>query len=448
MFTNIFFLILALLLISATPAGTQPWIQSEFSAFAASLFLYLGLCCLIAGQYMFLRPLRKTPGLMQVLVCLELLIYLIVFQYILDAGRIFRLIPYMQNTQTLNVVWELLLYLGGLGVYYCLSYAKPYTYQSTESRPRYAVRQLRFLIPFAVPFILLTVVLDIVSVLLGYANYGTVAETISDILSIVLVLLFLVFLPYFIQIIWKCKPLPEGRLKAGLDAICKRAGFRHAGMKTWSIMHDQLTAGIIGIIPRVRYIMFTDRILRELPQESIEAILAHEIGHSAHRHLLIYPFILSGMIVFTGLFFYFFSEPLTNLLELQNASHPSIWWDFFNPLLVFSIYGLMIYAYFRLVFGYFSRLFERQADLYIFSLGIPASHMIHALKAVAETSGGYDTPNWHHYSIKQRVEFLEACEKDPHLITLHNSKVRKAVVFYFFLLTMATICLVYITMSS
>ena len=373
MFTNILFLILALLLISATPEGVTPWITSELVAFTTSILLYIVLCAVIFLEYFALKGLfRKRPGIISIIVNVELLIFLIIYQYMLDAGRIFQMIPYMQNVQSINAIWELLLYLGGLAVYYSATFVPLYTYKKQEKRRSYALRQLLLLIPFALPFILITLSLDIFNAVAGPQTNAKLLEWVSVFFSLILVVLLLIFLPFFIQKIWRCKPLGDGELKNRLTKICQMANFRHAGMKTWTIMHDQLTAGIIGIVPRFRYVMFTDRLLRELPPESIEAILVHEIGHNKHRHLLLYPFILAGMIVFSAFAFYWIAGPLTNFLEQENAMHPSILWDFFNPLLIFSLYAGIIIVYFRFVFGFFSRLFERQADLHIFALGVPA----------------------------------------------------------------------------
>ena len=75
--------------------------------------------------------------------------------------------------------------------------------------------------------------------------------------------------------------------------------------------HEPVTpAAIVGVVPRLRYVMFTKRIQKELSGDSIEAVLAHEIGHNYHRHLLVYPFILFGMILSSGLFSLFFSDAI------------------------------------------------------------------------------------------------------------------------------------------
>ncbi len=44
--------------------------------------------------------------------------------------------------------------------------------------------------------------------------------------------LIMIFLPFFIQKIWQCKPLEEGHLKNRLDRLCQKAHFKHGGMKT------------------------------------------------------------------------------------------------------------------------------------------------------------------------------------------------------------------------
>jgi len=448
MFTSILFLILALLLISFVPETVTPWIDSKWIAFTVSILLFICLLGFICLQHRLLKKFfKRQPSAWLIIVNMELLTYLIIYQYVLDAGRIFTTFPSLENLQILNATWELALYLIGLGITYSLNYLYSYPYGNYEARYYYAIRQLRLLIPFIFPFFFLTLFLDIFNLTVGPYVSLQAFEWISLIFSILLVISLLIFLPYFIQKIWKCHPLPSGELKDRLTKICQRAHFKHAGMKTWSIMHDQLTAGIIGVIPCFRYVMFTDRLLQELPPESIEAILVHEIGHNARRHLLIYPFILAGMVVSASLILYLFSDSLMNLLEQTDPKHPSKFWSLFNPLIFFTLYALIVIIYFRFVFGYFSRIFERQADLHVFDVGMPPQHMIEALKAVAYTSGGYDTPNWHHYSIKERVEFLQACITDPRLIQRHHYKAKISVFIYFVAFILAIFFLIYNTFT-
>jgi STE24 endopeptidase len=201
-------------------------------------------------------------------------------------------------------------------------------------------------------------------------------------------------------------------------------------------MNRSLTAAIVGVVPRLRYIMFTKRLLHELSPNAIESILAHEIGHSYRKHLLIFPLILLGMIVCTSLFAQYFSDPLSQWLSAQNAE-----WLF--PLTIFIGYAIIIALYFRFVFGLFSRLFERQADLHGFVLGLLPEHMIEALDDVAVATGfTHMAPNWHHYSIQQRIDFLKAATENPKLIQAHHRRVKLILFLYFILLAAALLLLV------
>jgi STE24 endopeptidase len=189
-------------------------------------------------------------------------------------------------------------------------------------------------------------------------------------------------------------------------------------------MKHALTAGIIGIIPRFRYVMFTDRILRELPPEPLEAILAHEIAHSKLKHLIYYPAIILGMS-FVGAFIFLF---------LGNSVS--------SPILGYFIYAIVAVLYFRFVFGYFSRIFERQADLYVFEANVPYYYMLQALDYIGVSAGNIHlAPSWHHYGIQERINFLCDAAIDRSLITKHNRKVKLSIIAYFTILLLSMIIL-------
>ncbi len=207
-------------------------------------------------------------------------------------------------------------------------------------------------------------------------------------------------------------------------------------------MNDMLTAGIVGIVPKLRYVMFTKRLLRELSPEAIEAILAHEIGHNYRKHLLIYPLILLGMIVCIGLFSMFFSDALIHFLTLEELTHPTQPWNIYGIIILFAIYASIIGLYFRFVFGLFSRLFERQADLHVYHLQIPPEHMILALDQVGIATGhSHRIPSWHHYSIQERIDFLKETIRNPSEIQHHHRRVKLFLVGYLLLLIIAAIIL-------
>jgi tetratricopeptide (TPR) repeat protein len=77
------------------------------------------------------------------------------------------------------------------------------------------------------------------------------------------------------------------------------------------------------------------------------------------------------------------------------------------------------------------RNFERQADAYVFSLFDSAKPLISTLQKIVTTSGqSADRPNWHHFSIKERIDYLNKCESNQRWIRLHDRKVKKGIGIY------------------
>jgi STE24 endopeptidase len=254
-------------------------------------------------------------------------------------------------------------------------------------------------------------------------------------ISLIFAGITLVCLPPLIIRVWRCKPLEDTALKVRLEDLCTKAHFKHAGIKTWTVMNNSLTAAIIGILPRMRYVMFTKRLLRELSPEEIEAILAHEIGHSYRRHLLLFPLIIFGALVILWILSGIFSEPFNAWFLLQSQLHPSSLWELAYYLSIYLCCAIVVALYFRYVFGLFSRLFERQADLHGFELHLDPQHMINALNYVAIATGHtHDHPNWHHYSIRERIDFLKAAQQHPQVIATHHRRTRRYFIGYLILL--------------
>ena len=50
-----------------------------------------------------------------------------------------------------------------------------------------------------------------------------------------------------------------------------------------------------------------------------------------------------------------------------------------------------------------------------------------------------DKPNWHHFSINQRMGYLEKCESDPAWINRHNRKIKKSMALYLMALILSGI---------
>ena len=55
---------------------------------------------------------------------------------------------------------------------------------------------------------------------------------------------------------------------------------------------------VVGVLPFIRSVMLTDRLMEELLPDEVEAVFGHEIGHIKHHHMLYYlTFLMTSMTV-------------------------------------------------------------------------------------------------------------------------------------------------------
>lgn len=439
LFSNLLFLILILLMINFSgELPTESWPQAPLPAFMLSLGIYIAVLTIILVEILATKKRKGiTKNALHWIVNCELLIFLGLYYFILGGQRLFG-------------VWMSASALFSLSLYFCGLLFFHFAYSKLHYAPKplnSASQQVRLILPFAIPFLLFTLLLDVLVFvpnetlqnILVSSDGGLLSASLLFFISLLFMGFMFIFLPPVIVSIWQCEPIEASPLKERLEALCAKAHFKHGGMLYWTIMNQSLTAAIVGVVPRLRYVMFTKRLFKELSPNAIEAILAHEIGHSYRKHLLIYPVILLGMLVCTSLFSVFFSDPIASWFSHQNAQHPSALWTLLYPLALFIPYALIIGLYFRFVFGLFSRLFERQADLHGFELGLPPEHMIEALNDVAVATGfTHLAPNWHHYSIQERMDFLKAAAHNPAVIQAHHRRVKLYLIGYLILLTLGT----------
>lgn len=202
-----------------------------------------------------------------------------------------------------------------------------------------------------------------------------------------------------------------------------------------------MTAGIVGMIPGIRYILITPALIETLSLTELEAVMAHEIGHVKKRHLLLFVLLIAGFSVLVGLI----AEPLLYLVLSFNFLSRIIIEYGLEPEDIVAVVGavpLLIFMviYFRFVFGYFIRNFERQADLYTLSSIGDSQAMVSAFEKIAAVSGNIrDQPNWHHFSIGERIDCLEQGEKEPERIDRHNKKVRNSLITYLVVVALAVL---------
>lgn len=119
-------------------------------------------------------------------------------------------------------------------------------------------------------------------------------------------LLMLVLYPTFIAPLFnRFTPLAQGALRARIEALLARTGFASNGIFVMdgSRRSSHGNAYFTGM-GRAKRIVFFDTLLKELDDEEIEAVLAHELGHFRRRHItqrMIFSFALTlGFLYLLG----------------------------------------------------------------------------------------------------------------------------------------------------
>ena len=356
-------------------------------------------------------------------------LYFFRLKLVFSDFAVFRVFP------TLEAVLFLVLFLFYLVVVWHSAWiVQKEFFSSSVSRKNFVISNISFSLPALLPWFFLSIVADIIRIL----PFTAVSEFLmSPVGEISYVLVFIVavavFGPYLIRRLWRCKPLEPSMTRDRIERICSNSGLRYADILKWELFGgSMITAGVMGLWGRFRYILVTPALIHLLDDEEIDSVIAHEIGHVKKHHLFYYILFFAGYIGFV----YFIFDPLILLIYSSKglftiSSFLGITHDTAATVCFSLILIALFVLYFRYVFGLFMRNFERQADTYVFSLIENSGALISTFNKIARFSGqAWDKPNWHHFSIKERVLFLEKCRHDGVYIEKHDRKVKLMITGY------------------
>jgi len=295
-------------------------------------------------------------------------------------------------------------------------------------------------LPIVLPWIFLSLTLDAVALLPFPRLRAALGSSWGDfLLFFIFILVITIFLPPLVRRLWGCIPLPDGPLRRSLGAFCASQGF-HDGLYIWPLFEGRMmTAAVMGVVPGLRFVLLTPAIIDSLSENELRAVLAHELGHVKKRHLLWYVLLLSGFSALMGVL----QDPFLHLLlppdRLERLLIAS---DIAPETLVTAGQSLPVLValllFFRFVFGWFLRNFERQADLQVIKTLGNGRALISTFEQLADASGGKEQSSWHHFGLGERIRAIEAAASDPFYSVRHDSKVRRALAGYFFAAIIAT----------
>jgi len=186
----------------------------------------------------------------------------------------------------------------------------------------------------------------------------------------------------------KFSPLDDDALKARIEALLKRCGFATSGLFVMdgSKRSNHGNAYFTGF-GKTKRIVFYDTLLSRLQASEVEAVLAHELGHFKHRHVvkriaLLFAMSLGFLAVLGQLMnAEWFFKGLG--VSAQNTTLALVLFFFVVPVFTFLITPLM---------SVFSRRHEFEADRYA-AQNASADDLIRALVKLYEDNAATLTPD-------------------------------------------------------
>ena len=213
-------------------------------------------------------------------------------------------------------------------------------------------------------------------------------------------------------IFYKFEPLDNEDLRRRLVLLGERAGTRVRGVYRWKLSEKskKANAALTGL-GSTRRIILADTLLDNYAPEEIEAVLAHELGHHVHRHILKSIFLQAAI---TLLGFWIANFVLHYAVDHHMFEELS---DFANlPLL--AVTATLLSLVLMPALNAYSRFNERQADRYAFESVASVGPFISSMNKLAQQNLAERTPSkWivllfhSHPAISRRVAAAEEWER-------------------------------------
>jgi STE24 endopeptidase len=232
---------------------------------------------------------------------------------------------------------------------------------------------------------------------------------VAIVLSLFSVVLARIAPTIILPLFYRLTPLEDGPLKETLLSQCMHAGLRVNGVFQFNLSKNtrKANAGFAGI-GKAKRIILGDTLVQEFTNDEIETVFAHELGHYAHKHIVVG--IVVGMVsTFLGLFVASYLHQwsigalgIGALTDLAGLPLLAVW---------LAVFGLITAPLGNLL----SRRHERQADRYAVESTGKAGAFAAALRKLAAMNLADPEPHpvveflfYSHPSIGKRIRSVES----------------------------------------
>ncbi|MDC0558842.1 M48 family metallopeptidase [Candidatus Izimaplasma bacterium] len=229
------------------------------------------------------------------------------------------------------------------------------------------------------------------------------------ILTIGIILFNILFVKLIMPLFYKQSPLEDGELKEKITALSMKVGYevKDVVIIDASKRSTKLNAYFSGI-GKYKKVMLFDTLLDKLTTDEILSAVAHEIGHSKHKHMISD---LISSIIKLGIYLALFSLVLktnvfTNAFGLANNN---LGFGLVIFILLFSLMSKLL----SYISNTISRTHEYGADMFVEKEGL-GDALITALKKVAKENLGNLNPhpvfvkaNYNHPPLVTRINYIK-----------------------------------------
>ena len=299
----IYFLVVMIILATSTPleASLVPIYQAlgvyalKMCCFLFSVRIYLGHRKILRAADYFAAE-RFFSILALAFFAID--VYLLDLKYYLGLLPLTGQLPFLADVAGLAVY---LFYLLALWLQLKPGYESAFGVRLTP--PALLWGKIRLALALISPWLILGLVHDLYIFVPHSGFQEFLASPWGEPLFLLAVILGAVLLfPALLVRILGCVQLPAGAVRDRIAGFCADQGVSFAGILSWPLHEGRaLTAGVMGLVGRFRYLLVTPALLETLSGPELDAVVAHEIGHVKKKHLLLYLVLFLGFIVLVQL---------------------------------------------------------------------------------------------------------------------------------------------------
>lgn len=290
------------------------------------------------------------------------------------------------------------------------------------SRGAYVVAQARAgLVPMLAPLLVPAATSELAHALAARIapEHGDAARLAGGVAGAICLFLLV---PLIVPALLGLRRLEPGPIRADLESLAHEAGVAVREIWVWPTDGLLANAAVMGVLPGLRCVMLSDCLLECMPREQVRAVMAHELGHVARRHL---PWLLVVVLACWTAATVLVTPIVQAVAESVAVRAGSAEMQALAQIAVLGRDAAVL-AVGLMVFGYASRRFERQADTFAVQLLSSREGRVDATTGAVDAMVGAlgsvallnhvppDRSSWRHGSIAWRQGYLRGIRGMDH----------------------------------